>query len=368
MGDPIPEDLTRSSPSLSLDEFTLPEAFKAANRTHVRAHIGKWHVSRDADQSDDTEPYQHGWPVFIGPDPDLAHVPSYYDWPKTRNGVTTRSTTYATTDQVNEAVRVIRNAKAAAKPYFVWLAFSAPHSPYQKPPNNLHSRDSLPVVSKPDATMRRAYYEAMVEAMDTEIGRLLKEVDLTTTTVIFLGDNGTPKEVTASPYLSSKAKGTPYQGGIRVPLLVAGASVVSPGRIVTRIVNTVDLYPTILALVGVNAADVLPAGTVIDGVSILPYIANNVGTALRTFIYTDAFPDCYDVAYARAVANCCFKLISRPGDSREFYDLRADPYEKKNLLTGTLTSSQKTNLNTLQARLDSLLATAPPPPPACQAG
>jgi arylsulfatase A-like enzyme len=361
VGDPLPKDPAKPSPGLPLDEFALPEAFQKGDPRYRLAHIGKWHVSRDPDPADDREPNQHGWPHFAGPDPDLPFLPSFYAWPKTVDGVTRQSTVYATTDQVNEAVVFIRDAKEEGRPYFVWLAFSASHSPYEKPPNELHSKDSLPSSGAP----RRAYYEAMVEAMDTEIGRLLNDVNLADTTVIFLGDNGTPAEVTVQPYDRKKAKGTPYQGGVRVPLLAAGAGVVDPGRIVDRLVSTVDLYPTILELAGINPSDVLPAGTKIDGVSIVPYLGNRVGASVRESVYTEEFPDCFNKDYERAIGNCCYKLIRRANGSREFYDLRADPYETRNLLAKKLTLVQRKNLNSLSQQLDSLLAGAVPPP-ACR--
>jgi arylsulfatase A-like enzyme len=235
---------------------------------------------------------------------------------------------------------------------------SAPHAPYEKPPNSLHSRDALPQTGVP----RRSYYEAMIEALDSELGRLLKEVNLADTTVIFLGDNGTPSEVTASPYSTKQAKGTPYEGGVRVPLLVAGAGVVAPGRMVERIVSVVDLYPTILKLAGIEPQAVLPAGTVLDGVSLVPYLQNNVATALRSFVYAEEFPDCFNRDYERAIANCCYKLFRRADGSRAFYDLKADPYEAKNLLARQLSATQRSNLATLTAQMDGLLAGATPPP------
>jgi arylsulfatase B len=234
---------------------------------------------------------------------------------------------------------------------------SAPHAPYEKPPNNLHSKDSLPKTGAP----RRAYYEAMIEAMDTELGRLLKEVSLADTTVIFLGDNGTPAEVTASPYSAKQAKGTPYEGGVRVPLLVAGAGVVAPNRMVERIVSVVDLYPTILKLAGIEPQAVLPAGTVLDGVSLVPYLQNRLSPALRSFVYAEEFPDCFNRAYERAIANCCYKLIRRADGSRVFYDLKVDPYESRNLLSTRLNATQQSNLATLTAQMDGLLAGATPP-------
>jgi arylsulfatase B len=320
-------------------------------------------MSRGQDLNADDEPNRQGWPYYAGPDPDLALLPSYFGWPRTVNGVTAWSTTYATTAEVDEAIRFIRGARSSGKPYFLWLALSAPHAPYEKPPNNLHSKDSLPKTGAP----RRAYYEAMIEAMDTELGRLLKEVSLADTTVIFLGDNGTPAEVTASPYSAKQAKGTPYEGGVRVPLLVAGAGVVAPNRMVERIVSVVDLYPTILKLAGIEPQAVLPAGTVLDGVSLVPYLQNRLSPALRSFVYAEEFPDCFDRGYERAIASCCYKLIRRADGSRVFYDLKVDPYESRNLLSTRLNATQQSNLATLTAQMDGLLAGATPPAPCAAA-
>ena len=95
----------------------------------------------------------------------------------------------------------------------------------------------------------------MVEAMDTEIGRLLENVTLADTTVIFIGDNGTTGGVDRAALSSAtKAKATMYEGGVRVPLLMAGAGVVSPNRRVTALVSAVDLFPTILELAGIDPA------------------------------------------------------------------------------------------------------------------
>ncbi len=110
----------------------------------------------------------------------------------------------------------------------------------------------------------------MIEAMDTELGRLLAGVDLATTTVIFVGDNGTPNEVIATPYNPDHAKLRVYEQGIKVPLIIAGRGVKDAGRQIAALVNTVDLYPTILRLAGVDPAAVLPGGRKIDGVSLLP--------------------------------------------------------------------------------------------------
>ena len=338
-------------PTLPRAEFILPEAFQARPALgYMLAHIGKWHVSRG-----DTDPNLYGWPYFAGGDPQRPDVPDYFSWTKHVNAAVTTSTTYATTDQVNEALGVIGQARAQNRPSFVEVAFNAPHSPFHKPPNELHSRDALPLYQS--GVNPRPYFEAMSEALDTEIGRLLQGVDLATTTVILVGDNGTTSSVVAPPYPASKSKSTVYQGGIRVPLLVAGAGVVSPGRLVPALANTVDLYPTILELAGINPAAVVPAGTKLDGVSLLPYVRNVQHPGPRQWAYAERFGKVYNRGYQRAIRNARYKLIERASGSREFYDVVADPFEAKNLLGRTLTTTQRTNLTSLDRQLDALLAT-----------
>ena len=147
-------------------------------------------------------PQPPGWTTLLGPGAQ-AGWPRLLRLNQVVDGVATRCRTYATTDQVNDAVGVIAAARAQDRPYFAWVAFNAPHRPYHKPPNGLHSLDGLPDRGGPD----RSYLEAMVEALDTEIGRLLREVDLATTTVIFLGDNGTQDSSIAPPYSPPRQRG-----------------------------------------------------------------------------------------------------------------------------------------------------------------
>jgi arylsulfatase B len=338
-------------PELPRGEFLLPEAFKARPALrYVLAHIGKWHVSRG-----DADPNRHGWPYFAGGDPWRSGPPSYFSWTKHVDAKSFTSTTYVTTDQVDEALGVIGRARALGRPYFVEVAFNAPHEPFHKPPNHLHSRDALPRYQP--GLDPRPYFEAMVEALDTEIGRLLGGVDLATTTVVFVGDNGTSGKVVAPPYPAGRAKGTVYQGGVRVPLLVAGAGVVNPGRVVPALASTVDLFPTILELAGIDPAAVVPAGTKLDGVSLLPYVRDVAPLSPRRWAYAELFRPVYDQGYQRAIRDARYKLVERAGDSREFYDVVADPFEATDLLGGTLTEAQRTNLGDLDRQLDALLAT-----------
>jgi iduronate 2-sulfatase len=147
-------------------------------------------------------------------------------------------------------------------------------------------------------------------------------------------------------------------------MIVAGSGVAAPGRMVDGLVNTVDLYPTILRLAGIDPASVLPAGRKIDGVSILPYITSTTTAVLRPWVYTELFKPAWNENWQRAIRDRRYKLIERASanstwgwPAREFFDLQNDPYEKTNLLQRTLTATERDRLNYLNAELDRLLAT-----------
>src|SRR4029079_16777403 len=92
----------------------------------------------------------------------------------------------------------------------------------------------------------RPYFEAMVEAMDTEMGRLLAAVDRTNTHIIFMGDNGTVGQVIQPPFPAARGKDTLYEGGTHVPFIISSPIVVDPGRTNSTPVNAVDVFSTIL--------------------------------------------------------------------------------------------------------------------------
>ena len=332
-------------PPLSVEEVTLPEVFTTAlGEQYEHANLGKWHLS-----SGENDPATHGWDHYAGGHPDLGHLPSYFNWPKTVDGVTTTSTVYATTDTVDETLNVIAQARKRKVRYFAWTAFNAPHDPFEPPPAELRPQTPL----QPTGATNRAKFEAMVEALDTEIGRLLQHVSLADATVIFIGDNGTSGGVIAPPYSRTKSKATMYEGGVRVPLLVAGAGVVSPNRRLGALVSAVDLFPTILELAGVDAASVPTS----DGVSLMPYLRAQAHPSPRSWLYAEQFTSSFDRQWQRAIRNARFKLIERHDGSRELYDLSTDALETRNLLPGPLSGTQRTALNRLDRQIDALLNT-----------
>ncbi|MBX7207847.1 MAG: sulfatase-like hydrolase/transferase [Verrucomicrobiaceae bacterium] len=342
-----------SNNALKSTEFTLPDAFTAnAGLQYQLKHVGKWHLG-----AANTSPTLiGGWPSFDGAM--VGEVADYYAWTKVSatgaSASSTTSTTYATTDNVNDAVSFISTQTGAAKPWFLWLAFNAPHIPYHKPPTSLLTTAGSIALSGTTTDINanpRNYFNAMIEAMDTEIGRLLASVNLSNTTVIFVGDNGTEQNVLQSPYPANRGKATLYEGGIRVPLIIRGPDVVSPGRTSTQLVHLCDLYSTILELAGINVATTT-AGVTLDSKSLLPVIQNSTGTRTQVFDeYWDlAFPTLANTG--RSIRDSQYKLIRLATGTDLFYDLNADPYEATNLV-GSMNATQTTAYNNLVAQLAS---------------
>ena len=170
----------------------------------------------------------------------------YFNWTLTENGATSTVTEYSTTFFTDSAINWIGQQKS---PWFLWLAYTAPHTPFHLPPNAIHSS----VLSGTDADINanpRDYYFAALEALDTEIGRLLGTVDRTNAVIIFIGDDGTPRRVVQAPYTLARSKGTLYQGGIHVPMIVSGAGVTRAGQREGALINTTDLFATVADLAG----------------------------------------------------------------------------------------------------------------------
>lgn len=330
-------------PALASSEVILPEPFATRpDLNYLLGAIGKWHVSPGV-----TDPNTYGWPYYAGILPSRAGLELYNSWKKDVNGTVNRSRVYATTDQVEEAIGLIQTAERQGKRYFIQIAFNAPHNPYHVPPLDLHSYRLLPPYV-PGAGSR-PYFEAMVEALDTEIGRLLSQVSLSDTTVIFLGDNGTAGANLVPPYASARGKGALYEPGIRIPLVVAGAGVARPGRLVDGLVDTTDIFPTVLDLAGIAP----PTGITIDGVSMLPYLQDNPGGRRRAWAFSESFTSA--TSSRRAIRNQTYKLITN-GGRRELYNLPLDPMESTNLLARPLSTTERDNLDQLTNQLNALLA------------
>ena len=331
-------DVVDTSTVFPTNEFTLPDAFAAHPELgYSVAQFGKWHLGNGSNG-----PATAGrWPSYAGCL--VGALNDYRAWTKTINGVTgaaNGTTTYATTDVTNDAIAWIQ--ARGTTPWFAWVAYNAPHTPFHKPPANLHSYSLTGLNIN---TNQRVHYEASVEAMDTEISRLLASVDLAKTNVIFMGDNGTPGTVIQAPYTTPHAKDTLYEGGTKVPFIIRGPAVVSPGRTSAANVNVVDVFSTILDLAGISYAS-----PTLDSRSLLPILQNSSDST--RYGYSEMFGANIPTSTGgQAIRNTQYKLIRFQNGTEEFYELSTDANETSNLLAGTLTAAQQANYYSLALRL-----------------
>jgi arylsulfatase A-like enzyme len=332
-------------------EHTLPEIL--GQRGLATALIGKWHLG-DARNGGDKGPNLAGWSHYAGHMWNLKAPETYFSWRKVTNGSVQTSKVYATTDNVNDAISWI---KAQQKPWVCCVCFNAAHAPFHAPPASLHTQN---LAGKNPNSHKPLFWKAMVQAIDTEIGRLFTTLGPTVmarTNVIFVGDNGTPGGASQPPFTSAHAKASLYEGGINVPLVISGPAVVSGGREEKALVSTVDLFPTVLQLAGIDARTAVPRSIPLDGISLWPYLQNTAKAPLRKTVYAERFGSAASAAAKDGIAvrNQTYKLIRWLKPAREeFYDLAADAFEAKNLLSGRLSAVEKANYDALAAELSRL--------------
>ncbi|MFK7947775.1 MAG: sulfatase-like hydrolase/transferase [Saprospiraceae bacterium] len=298
---------------------------------YATAVVGKWHLS----SFNNFNPEILGLDYYAGLI--RGNVQDYYDWRLTEDGVGNFNTNYITevfTDLAKDWVNT------QTKPWFLWLAYNAPHTPFHVPPNNMHSQGNLP--DYVDGMDETPYYMAAIEALDFQIGELMKsmtEEELNNTIIIFIGDNGTPNQVAQSPYSFSKAKGSLYQGGVNVPMFVSGKGVTRTGSDNSLIVST-DLFSTIAQLAGSTTTEIH------DSKSFKSLLT--MESTHRDFQYTERDNGTDD---AWTISDGEYKLIVNANGNNEFYHLTNDPYENNNLENGTLTNVEISAKAALQAEL-----------------
>ena len=252
-------------------------------------------------------------------------------WTFDINGPQLANTTYSTTALTDYAIDFIHQQAAnPSQPWFLYQAFNAPHAanggnnPFQVPPPELHHVD-LSSVGNPAPGVYQTnipVYQADIQALDTELGRLLAEVDFSKTLVIFIGDNGVPPPVKDTATGLRDAKGSAYEGGVRVPVIFAGAGVTRRGR-EDGLFETADLYATILDVAGVAGVS-----HVNDSFSLKPLLTNEAASSGRTFSFSEISNGTSQRQYG--LRDTRFKLVNNLG-KWELYDLVADPHEATNL-------------------------------------
>ncbi|MCP4498637.1 MAG: sulfatase-like hydrolase/transferase [Deltaproteobacteria bacterium] len=342
----IGEQLTpQNDLEIDANEWTLPRVLDAANSGYAHASFGKWHLGGDAQN-----PNAMGWGHFSGL---LDGALSDYErWEKIENGISQNITTYATTEITNDTIDWIA---AQSTPWLAWVAYTAPHTPFHLPPADLHTQQ---LVGTADDIMTNpeGYFHAAVEALDTEMARLLDSLPedvRNNTTVIFIGDNGTTAQVSEKP--APRAKGSLYQGGIHVPLMIWGAGVQSGGRRDASLVNSLDLYATILNLAKVDLTTTVGDSMQLDARSLTFALAGDASTEPgSTYILAELFGTVSPASkQGETIRDAQYKLMQLSSGATRFYDLSVDPNEANVLNAANRNESQQSAFERLTQTLAS---------------
>lgn len=300
---------------LSTSEISLQTYINAnSGNEYSNAVVGKWHLSGTPTQP--LHPNDMGVQYFSGVIG--GGVQSYYNWQHTENGQVSTSNEYTTTKLTDDAITWINDQE---QPWFLWLAYNAPHTPFHLPPSDLHYQGSLPEDQASIDSNPLPYYLATIEAIDSEMGRIFNSIsseDLENTVIIFLGDNGTPGQV-IQQYHSQRAKGSLYKGGINVPMIISGKGVNRINAQEDALISTVDLFATISELCGISTDEIH------DSIS-FKELLNSSGSNDRSNIYSEVGNNYF------AIRNLTHKYMSFEDGSEALYDLEENPFEMPNLL------------------------------------
>jgi N-acetylgalactosamine-6-sulfatase len=243
------------------------------------------------------------------------------------NGNPIRREGHFTDLATDEAIKFIE--RHADGPFFLYVPYTAPHSPFQGPDD--YRPDPLPLDSPlwkqgqapPDV------YVAMIEHMDKCIGRILKVLDdkgLTQdTVVIFSSDNGGTGSARNAPL--SKIKGSTFEGGIRVPAVARWPGVIPKGVVSEQVCITMDFSTSIVRIAGAT----VPRGREFDGLDILKLVETGQPPRKRTLFWRGRRGD----RTWRAVRDGDLKYIRRTDGRRTeeyLFDLKEDVGETRSLL------------------------------------
>ena len=350
-------ELTNFNTGLQLEEPTLARLLP----DYANAALGKWHLSDwFFDNNDIQHPIALGYHSYAGTEYGIGGA-GYNDWTKTLYpaGVKIHHyNVYATLDTTDDALQRIASLP---EPWLLYIGYNGAHEPLHCPLDQGYpAQPSPPGVCATDwcfdcsqllSSPSYASYppdvvqaRAVGQALDLEIGRLLAAVDFSDTALILSSDNASTKRSVVPPFPIDHVKGTLYQGGVNVPLIVA-----VPGGLTGvchELVQMTDMYSTVAELAGVA----LPPDPLRDSVSLVQHVApwwTSPSSAPRPYAYAEAFapnfvPDAagsppadYKAAFHdRTVRNGTHKLIEKCSwdatqatcvTSLELYELASEP-------------------------------------------
>jgi arylsulfatase A-like enzyme len=311
---------------LSPDAVLLPTLLKQAG--YRTAIVGKWHLGLDEPNLPNDRGFDH-FHGFLG---DM--MDDYYNY--RRHGINYMRLNRREIDPEGHATDLFTDwacdylrSQTAQQPFFLYLAYNAPHTPIQPP------ADWLEKVKKrePGISEKRAKLVALIEHMDRGIGTVMDTLRKTglaeQTIVVFSSDNGGQLSAGANNGPLRDGKQSVYEGGLKVPTAVVWPGRITPGSQTETHAMSMDLFPTLLAAAGVNIEHE------IDGVSFLPTLLSKSQPELRShwfFRRREGGPR-YGGKTIEAVRRGDWKLLQNsPFAPMELYNLKQDPLERNNLI------------------------------------
>jgi arylsulfatase A-like enzyme len=332
---------------LSTRATLLPQILKPAG--YHTAIVGKWHLGLESPNT----PGERGFDFFHGFLGDM--MDDYYTHRRGGNNFMRRNAKvidppgHATDLFTQWACEYIEERSRAEQPFFLYLAYNAPHDPIQPPDEWLDKVRRR----EPQMDAGRAKLAALIEHMDSGIGKVLdtlaaKGLDRDTM-VIFTSDNGGRLEIGAVNGPWRGGKGMMYEGSLRVPCAVRWPGRIAPGGHLSVQAATMDIFPTVAEAAG---ARVNPG---IDGVSFLPsLLGRKKESKPRDFYFVRREGGgVFGGRAIHALIRGDWKILeSKPGGPRELYNLPTDPRESADLAAG-----EQKKLNEMSDALDAHIRT-----------
>ena len=327
--------------ALALEHTTLAEVLHDAG--YQTAHVGKWHLGT-AEQYPETQ----GFDVNVGGTFYGAPLTYWYPYKGERvsgSGVREfryvpglppgKEGDYLDDKLTDQALTLMEQMHASGKPFYLNMAFYSPHTPIEGKPE-LVAKYKAKI--REGMTHKNAAFAAMMQTLDDNIGRLLAKLDTLgiadNTVVVFYSDNGGFDEVRNGEQVANNSplrsgKGSAYEGGIRVPLIVRWPGVTPTGTVCDTPVTSMDFYPTILELLGDKAPE---PGKVLDGVSLGPVLRDPTASLGREDFQWH-YPHYYfNTTPVSAFRHGDWKLIEYYEDGRkELYNIKDDLSETNDL-------------------------------------
>ncbi len=311
-----PNDATEGLP---LTEKLLPQSLTEAG--WQTGWIGKWHLGATPAHA----PWKRGFAECFG---FIGGGHQFINWqPKNeeynislvRDGQPSDVPEHLTARFGTEAAAFIGRHTDA--PWFLYLAFNAPHSPQQPTPEELAKFSGI-------QDPQRRKYAAQISLMDQAIGQTIEKLDATgqrqRTLVFFFTDNGGPLPSACSNAPLRGGKGQVYEGGVRVPFVVSWPGTLPAGKDFAAPVSSLDVYATSLALAGVP----MPTDVPHDGVNLIPYLKGENTNAPHPQLFWRT-----GGGLAHAIREGNWKLVRLKDKPAELYDLAVDIGEALDLAT-----------------------------------